>query len=134
MQDISLVHITLVRYILSEYFSSILFCYYIMFLCIYKSAYNGLHLEYVLRENFDLIKQKIYSIRHVFCYSCYIFEYYITPLFIFLDICKAEYITLKVSPNRKCISFNRRKSISLTATCISGSRLLPMFRLHSIDR
>lgn len=51
---------------------------------------------------------------------------------IFLD--KAVYITLKVSLNRKCISFNRRKSISLTATCISGSRLLPMFRLHGTDR
>lgn len=35
---------------------------------------------------------------------------------------------------KKIYFFNREKFIPLTATCISGSRLLPMFRLHGIDR
>lgn len=69
-----------------------------------------------------------------FIYISHTFQYYITLLFVFLNISKAECIILKLSPSGKFISFNRRKSISLTATCILGSRLLPMFRLHGIDR
>lgn len=76
---------------------------------------------------FKFCLDKLYFIEKCFCYIGHTFRYSITR-----DIYKTECITLKLSPSRKFISFNHRKSISLTATCISG--LLSMFRLHGIDR